>query len=282
MVSGTPLADESEVAKRVRFNAAMFLGDSSQAVPVPPSLESDAVGADILEYIYGPNQTKQEQWVFNFTNVVDSWIPFIPLDELHTILLNESSQLSAEDVLLLACIKLNSDALPENQPLNKQYLAVKSSFLTMEIYGTLSIRLLQALLLLLLYEFGHGIFPSAYTTLGGCVRYLGALGIEAKLGQKDTNDWIDLEQKRRLWWSVYVMERLVNSVLISSVTLLNNTTSIIALGCPQHPLLLREPDEAHILPSDDASWKQSVLDSELPHPGASMLTNYRAHHLTPT
>ncbi|CAI7575323.1 fungal-specific transcription factor domain-containing protein [Penicillium manginii] len=112
----------------------MFLGDSSQAVPVPPSLESDAVGADILEYIYGPNQTKQEQWVFNFTNVVDSWIPFIPLDELHTILLNESSQLSAEDVLLLACIKLNSDALPENQPLNKQYLAVKSSFLTMEIY----------------------------------------------------------------------------------------------------------------------------------------------------
>lgn len=260
MVSGAPLANESEVAKRVRFNAAMFLGSSSQTIPVPPSLKSDAVGADILEYIYGPGQTNREQWVSNFANVVDSWIPFIPLDELHTRLLNESSHLSAEDVLLLACIKLNADALPENQPLNKQYLAVKSSFMTIEIYGTLSIRLLQASLLLLFYEFGHGIFPSAYTTLGCCVRYLGALEIEATLGQKDTNDWIDLEQKRRLWWSVYVMERLVNSIFMFFVMLLNHDARIIALGCPQYPLLLREPDEAYILPSDDASWKQSVFN----------------------
>lgn len=190
----------------------MFLESPSQTIPVPSSLKKDAVGADVLEYIYGSGRTQQEQWVSNFINVVDTWMPFIPLDELHTRLLDENSQPSAEHVLLLACIKMNADTLPENQPLNKQYLAVKSSFVTMEIYGTLSIRLLQASLLLLFYEFGHGLFPSAYTTLGCCVQYLGALEIEATLEQKDASDWIDLEQKRRLWWSVYVMERLVDSL----------------------------------------------------------------------
>ncbi|KAJ5965576.1 fungal-specific transcription factor domain-containing protein [Penicillium waksmanii] len=118
----------------------MFLGSSSQTITVPPSLKSDAVGADVLKYIYGPGQTNQEQWVSNFTNVVDSWIPFIPLNELHTRLLDENSHLSAEDVLLLACIKLNADVLPENQPLNKQYLAVKSSFMTIEIYDCFKLR----------------------------------------------------------------------------------------------------------------------------------------------
>ena len=35
--------------------------------------------------------------------------------------------------------------------------------------------------------------------------------------------------------------------------------SIMALGCPQRPLLLKEPDENQILPSDDISWQQEVL-----------------------
>ncbi|KAJ5612048.1 hypothetical protein N7510_005242 [Penicillium lagena] len=185
----------------------MFLGYPNQTLPRPAALESAAVGADVLEYIYGPSQTERQQWISDFIKIIDPWMPFIPLSELHTELLNESSQLKGEDVLLLACIKLNTEPLPGRQPVNKQYLAVKATFLNAEIYGTLSIRLLQASLLLLLYEYGHGIYPSAYTTLGGCARYLGALDIEPDLERNYASNWMDGEQRRRLWWFVYVMER---------------------------------------------------------------------------
>ncbi|CAL5869007.1 uncharacterized protein PFLUO_LOCUS3235 [Penicillium psychrofluorescens] len=171
---------------------------------MPTALESTSVGADVLEYIYGPGQTERQLWISDFIKIVDPWMPYIPISELHTRLLNESKQLKGEDILLLACIKLNTEPCPEGQPVNKQYLAVKSTFVSAEIYGTLSIRLLQASLLLLLYEHGHGIYPSAYTTLGVCARYLGALDIETG---PYAGDWMDGEQRRRLWWVVYVMER---------------------------------------------------------------------------
>ena len=35
----------------------------------------------------------------------------------------------------------------------------------------------------------------------------------------------------------------------------------MALGCPQYPLILKEPDEDQVLPSDDASWRQEVCSS---------------------
>ena len=167
--------------------------------------ENTAVGTDVLEYVYGPGQTERQKWISDFVSIVDPWMPFIPLNELRTRLLNESRQLKGEDVLLLACIKLNTEPLPGGQPVNKQYLAVKSTFVRTEIYGVLSISLLQASLLLLLYEHGHGIYPSAYTTLGGCARYLGALDIETGSEQHFASDWMDGEQRRRLWWFVYVM-----------------------------------------------------------------------------
>lgn len=110
-------------------------------------------------------------------------------------------------MLLLACIRLVTEPLPEGDRANKQYLAVKMTFLNTEINGVLSVRLLQALLLLLLYEYGHGIYPCAYMTLGACTRYLAALRIETGPCSVTPSGWIDIESRRRLWWSVYVMER---------------------------------------------------------------------------
>jgi hypothetical protein len=40
--------------------------------------------------------------------------------------------------------------------------------------------------------------------------------------------------------------------------------SIMALGYPQRPLLLEEPLESQILPSDDISWQQQVISSISP------------------
>ncbi|KAJ5107682.1 fungal-specific transcription factor domain-containing protein [Penicillium angulare] len=170
-------------------------------------MESTVVGADVMEYIYNADKSERQRWVSDFIRIVDPWMPFIPLKELRTRLLDESRLFKGEDALLLACIKLNTEPLSGDQAVNKHYLAVKSTFVNAEVYGTLSIKLLQASLLLLLYEHGHGIYPSAYTTLGSCARYLGALDIGTGSEYDDTGDWMEGEQRRRLWWFIYVMER---------------------------------------------------------------------------
>ena len=42
---------------------------------------------------------------------------------------------------------------------------------------TAPILYLQALILVALYEYGHGIYPAAWMTVGQCVRYADFLGI---------------------------------------------------------------------------------------------------------
>lgn len=189
----------------------MFLGYPQQSLPRPPPHHSSTVGPEVTGFVYGAGPLDKQEWVTHFIRSVDPWMPFIPLKDFHSRLLNESAQLKAEDVLLLACIKLNSEPLQDNQPINKAYLAIKSNFVSAEIYGTLSVGLLQALLMLLIYEYGHGIYPSAYTTLGSCARYLSALdittGTEQDQVMNQPGDWMDKEMRRRLWWFVYVMDR---------------------------------------------------------------------------
>lgn len=46
--------------------------------------------------------------------------------------------------------------------------------------------------------------------------------------------------------------------LLQCVAIIDISQRIMALGCPQYPLILKEPDEDQVLPSDDASWRQAV------------------------
>ncbi|KAJ5238517.1 fungal-specific transcription factor domain-containing protein [Penicillium chermesinum] len=207
VVALVPPANGTDGTQRVRYNAAMFLGYPRQSLPRPPAWPSTAVGPEVLDYVFGSGIEERRWLIAEFIRTVDPWVPFIPLQELQTRLLGEKGQMAGEDVLLLACIRLNTEPVPGGQPVNRAYLAVKSNFVSAEIYWTLSIRLLQALLLLLIYEHGHGVYPSAYTTLGSCARYLAALDINTGSEQEYSRDWMSGEVRRRLWWFVYVMDR---------------------------------------------------------------------------
>ena len=46
--------------------------------------------------------------------------------------------------------------------------------------------------------------------------------------------------------------------LLKCVAIIDISQRIMTLGCPQYPLILKEPDEDQVLPSDDASWRQAV------------------------
>lgn len=56
-------------------------------------------------------------------------------------------------------------------------MTAKQGFAGLEIGGIMSETVLQASLLILLYEIGHGIYPSAFLSAGSCVRYGHAIGL---------------------------------------------------------------------------------------------------------
>lgn len=73
-----------------------------------------------------------------------------------------------------------------------------------------TLELLQGHLLLALYEFGHAIYPSAFTRIGICTRHATLLGLGFDHADDDSTNqysWSDAEERRRTWWAIYLMER---------------------------------------------------------------------------
>jgi hypothetical protein len=164
------------------------------------------VGPDLTQYVLG--DAKIEQCLEDFVDAFDIWLPIIPWRKFRSWVPISERKLSGEDVLLIACVKNLAQLVPGDDPSTKTYLTIKSAILNAELAGFITTSLLQALVLLLVYEIGHGIYPCAYTTLGTCIRYLVVLGIDGAGPTVDQPDkWIEIEIRRRLWWAVYIMER---------------------------------------------------------------------------
>jgi hypothetical protein len=79
----------------------------------------------------------------------------------------------------------------------------------------MSIQVLQAGLLLSLYELGHAIYPSAYLSIGACARYAYALGInkDANTQVSKVLTLVELEENRRVWWGIVILDRFEFSSL---------------------------------------------------------------------
>ncbi|KAL8718867.1 MAG: hypothetical protein Q9225_004057 [Loekoesia sp. 1 TL-2023] len=121
-------------------------------------------------------------------------------------------------IILISCMKLVG-CLPrenpnDNDPKSPSYLAIKRTLAETEVAGIFSLQLLQAAILVSLYEVGHAIYPAAYLSVGACARYALALGIDAYM-MVDLNSaaltLLDQEEKRRAWWAVLILDRYVEA-----------------------------------------------------------------------
>lgn len=99
---------------------------------------------------------------------------------------------------------------PRNDPKSPFYLAIKRTLAETEIAGIFSLQLLQATILVALYEVGHAIYPAAYMSVGTCARYALAQGIDLYMAI-DLNSaaltLLDQEEKRRAWWAILILDR---------------------------------------------------------------------------
>jgi hypothetical protein len=79
-----------------------------------------------------------------------------------------------------------------------------------ECEGTIDLGLVQALILLALYEFGHGIYPGAYLTIGRAVRLATMIGLQSERYAKKLfvgpGTWTLCEEQRRAWWAILILD----------------------------------------------------------------------------
>ncbi|KAF2108583.1 hypothetical protein BDV96DRAFT_652834 [Lophiotrema nucula] len=154
---------------------------------------------------------------------------------------------NVETKLQIAAMKVllwHPPADGDADPRTRTYNIVKNSVIEAVSAGALTLPLLQAQLLLAIYELGHAIYPTAYLTIGACSRYGLALGIDLSLQPESLSHVIsqmELEEQRRTWWAIVILDRHIQ------------------LGNQRRPLSTPDPSADSVLPCDDAAFDEGVL-----------------------
>lgn len=97
----------------------------------------------------------------------------------------------------------------DDNPKTPLYNAAKNFYSQLGSMGTCSIQVLQAGILIALYELGHAMYPAAYMSIGSCARYGTAFGFDNRgmciVGASD--NWMDKEERNRAWWAIMILDR---------------------------------------------------------------------------
>lgn len=119
-----------------------------------------------------------QEAISTYFNTIHKWFAFISRKRMN---LGISLAGGGPDLtLLFLAIKLITTP-PPPQPRSADklplYQTTKHFLHLLEAAGTTSILYLQSQILIALYEYSHAIYPSAYLSVGACVRYASLLGL---------------------------------------------------------------------------------------------------------
>ncbi|KAL8336106.1 hypothetical protein RB601_000098 [Gaeumannomyces tritici] len=121
------------------------------------------------------------------------------------------------------------------------YWKTKRALSCLEANGILSIRLLQALLLVTYYEISNAIYPSAFMSVAMCARVGQAIGIHDHTRAPQMlpvrTSLVEHEEARRTWWGFIVLDRY------------------ITIGPEYRPFSCLGPSPDALLPMDEGSWE---------------------------
>ncbi|KAL3441782.1 hypothetical protein BJX65DRAFT_313513 [Aspergillus insuetus] len=107
-----------------------------------------------------------------------------------------------------------------------------------------SLELVQAGLLLAVYELGSGRSQAASLTIGTCARvgYVLRLNVDHTQLPEGHMSWVRSEEQRRVWLGVYMLDRLIHQVEYN----------------PSAPHAVEEPPLTYRLPIDDREWDRPL------------------------
>jgi hypothetical protein len=144
-----------------------------------------------------------------YFRTIHPWIPFLSKKIFNERLLSPFATRGLDITILFASIKLVCGVPGLGNLHTHAYKTVRASLLEAERAGVLSLRMLQAWILLAVYEYSHAIYPSAYLSIGACARYAAALGLDLNEtnGQKQMFLWVEAEERTRTLWVIMMLDR---------------------------------------------------------------------------
>jgi hypothetical protein len=144
-----------------------------------------------------------------YFETVHTWMPILSKKLFFSNLLYRLSHRRAETFLLILSMRLCSAQV--TTPRTRLYRTVKQLYAEIEASGALSFQVLQAAILIALYEMGHSVYPAAFLSVGLCARYATTLGINTNPVSIHAKKlpWLEEEEHRRVWWSLAILDRFV-------------------------------------------------------------------------
>ncbi|KAL7905476.1 hypothetical protein GGI35DRAFT_471685 [Trichoderma velutinum] len=236
-------------APRVEFPSVYFVDRNvfqRHRIHVPTACPgTSAFPTDFI----GATQAEEDSYVSAFFNGVHRWLPVLDEERFRARLLGKTPvELPADVALLLLCMRLITSVPSEpsrNGTRTELHLAAKQGFLNLEMAGVLSVECLEAGLLISLYEINHAIYPSAFLSVGACTRYGQAMGFGGPnaLKLRPPYSRSELEEGRRLWWAVVLLDRYLN------------------LGSPSRLASVHDPTDDGSMAIHDDSQETAIANS---------------------
>jgi len=135
---------------------------------------------------------------------VFTWMAIVSKTRIYEDISVPPEALAPDVALLILSMKLLNDMLSGGlqHPRSSLYAMTKEFFTLVESGSIASIRLLQAGVLIAIYEMGHAIYPESYLTIGRVSRLGQAIGIHdpARITQLalEPETWDEMEERRRV------------------------------------------------------------------------------------
>ncbi|KAJ5746930.1 fungal-specific transcription factor domain protein [Penicillium nucicola] len=186
-----------------------------------------------------------ENLKLRYFSSIHTWMPIVSKLRLNRLTQNTTGPLKADTALLLLCLRL-SFSYGKSASTSKFYHTIKEFSNELELKGIISLRTVQAGLLLCVYEIGHGIFPAAFLNISCCARQGIVLGLHHKSAPQSMGpprSWVDWEERQRVWWLIIILDRY------------------IAIGVDHRPLCTEDPTKDTLLPASDSAWDSGEMMS---------------------
>jgi hypothetical protein len=149
-----------------------------------------------------------------YLRTTNSWLPIITDVRLHDHLAYLGENPDPEICTLILCIYLVTQApahaTEEGTNLESLYSILKPFHSSLQSMSMPSIPILQAGMLLAVYEQGQALDQLGYLSIGTCTRMGHAMGLQKTLQQDLSSAGADragLEERKHVWWCVVILER---------------------------------------------------------------------------
>jgi len=185
-------------------SASRLLYSLSRGSPRSSSGES-TIPSQVLSILIANGESVQSV-VALYLRTIDVWLPIISPQKYTEKLENISSDFSLELANLLLCMYLvtrqpgTSSEIKEMQ--SPVYFEAKTLLTSLTSSGNTTIEVIQAGVLLSLYEQGHGMIDVAQLTMSVCTRMAMKMKVALRAAPELQNTDFG-----RLWWGLIVLDR---------------------------------------------------------------------------